>query len=75
MKHLSFGKNFDILKNYAAGVGFKTMIENDRIDNINEDLKKYDARLGFNHDEEIHMSYGIWFDSEEQYTWFVLKWS
>lgn len=76
-KHISFRKNGDILRNYATSLGFNYTItvphESTKI--FNEDLKQYDAKLGFNYDERAHEAYGIWFETEQYYMFFLLRFS
>lgn len=76
-KHLSFREKQDVLRNYSKSLGYNwsLTVPPAYTKIYNADLKNYDAKLGFDSDKVAHKAYGIWFESEEHYTWFLLRWS
>jgi hypothetical protein len=71
---LSFAKNKSIIRKYAKerlDIRVSSVIPLDYIKRTSDDLAKFNACLGYNIDGD----FDIWFDSEADLTFFILRWS
>ncbi len=76
-KHFSFPANQQIFRNFSKANGFRftITIPFDFYPEVNAVLKRYHARIGYDYGNHSSRAFGIWFDSEEYYTFFILKYS
>lgn len=75
--HFSIPDNQRIFRNFSKENGFRFTIRVPYayFKEVNEVLRTYHARLGYDHDKYFTSAFGFWFDSEEYYNWFILKYS
>jgi hypothetical protein len=76
-KHFSIPANQQIFRNFskANGFSFTITVPFELYKEVNGILKKYNAKIGYDYDNFSYRAFGFWFDAEEYYTFFTLKYS